>query len=255
MSYAEHWRRALLAPEPTVPDGLTTWNGSDAGQRFQVYRNNVFASLIDALAETFGVTQALVGEAFFRAMAREYIVQFPPHTASLAHYGHQFPEFIGGFPPARPLPYLADVARVEQAYVAVYHSEDAQPLDMATAQSQLERPDQLAGCRFVLHPAFQVLRSDWAVVSIWAAHQGHGSLDTIDPSSAENAWVIRSGLQVAVLATGRGDCCLVEALQAGESLQAAAGLAFSRDPAFDLTRCLGLLFREGLIVEVVAESG
>jgi len=57
----------LLKPDLPCPSGLKTWNGSDPAPRFAVYRNNVVVSLVDALAQTFPVTQALVGEAFFRA--------------------------------------------------------------------------------------------------------------------------------------------------------------------------------------------
>ena len=48
---------ALLDPDLPAPAGLTTWNGSDPARRFRVYRNNVIISLIDALADSFEVTQ------------------------------------------------------------------------------------------------------------------------------------------------------------------------------------------------------
>ncbi|MEO8121927.1 MAG: DNA-binding domain-containing protein, partial [Rhodoferax sp.] len=63
---------ALLNAELPCPSGLKTWNGSDPGTRFAVYRNNVMVSLIDALADTYPVVQELVGEEFFRAMARVF---------------------------------------------------------------------------------------------------------------------------------------------------------------------------------------
>lgn len=56
---------APLNPELPCPGGLTSWNGSDPELRFAVCRNNVMVSLIDALADTFPVVQALVGEEFF----------------------------------------------------------------------------------------------------------------------------------------------------------------------------------------------
>ena len=60
----------LLDPTLPCPPGLTAWNGSDLTRRLAVHRNNVVVSLVDALADTFPVTQQLVGEDFFRTMAR-----------------------------------------------------------------------------------------------------------------------------------------------------------------------------------------
>src|SRR5919108_3746086 len=63
-------------------------------RRFAVYRNNVVASLTSALAERFPVVQRLVGEEFFRAMARAYVTQEPPRSPVLLHYGATFPAFV-----------------------------------------------------------------------------------------------------------------------------------------------------------------
>ncbi len=72
MSTHAAFAEALLDPAAPCPPGLTSWNGSDPAQRFAIYRNNVIVGLIDALADTYPVTEELVGEAFFRAMAREH---------------------------------------------------------------------------------------------------------------------------------------------------------------------------------------
>ena len=113
MSHQQAIAAALLDPAHPCPPGLTAWNGSDPARRFAVYRNNVIVSLIDALADTFAVTQELVGEAFFRAMAREFAYANPPTSPLLAFYGDTLPDYIEHFPPAASVPYLADVARLD----------------------------------------------------------------------------------------------------------------------------------------------
>ncbi|HEY0823832.1 MAG TPA: DNA-binding domain-containing protein, partial [Ramlibacter sp.] len=72
--------RALLDAQLPCPGGLRAWNGSDPARRFAVHRNSVVASLADALADTFPVVQALVGEAFFRAMAVSFVRARPPSS-------------------------------------------------------------------------------------------------------------------------------------------------------------------------------
>ena len=123
MTAQSDFAAALLDPDVAAPDGLVAWNGSDPAHRFAVYRNNVTSALSDVLADSFPVTQQLVGEAFFRALAQVFVRAHPPRTRVLAHYGHELPEFVAQFPPAAGLPYLADVARLEWQRLQALHAE------------------------------------------------------------------------------------------------------------------------------------
>lgn len=250
MKVETSWMHALLTPEQPIPDGLKAWNGSDPEARFAVYRNNVTASLIDALAETYSVTQQLVGEDFFRAMARQYVHQSPPRSAMLTEYGAEFPDFVAAFAPVRQLPYLADLAALEQLYVQAYHAADAEPITAEQLQSLLADPDALADCRLMLHPSLRLHRSDYAVVSLWAAHQDEGDLSGIDIHKFESAWILRSGLQVAVFNMGRGDFHFARALRRGAPFAQAVDAALQQDPDFDLQACLALMLREQLITGI-----
>lgn len=140
---SEAFAAALLNPDLPPPTGLCARNGSDPSIRFAVYRNNVIFSLIDALADSFPVVQMLVGETFFRAMAREFAYQYPPRSPVLAQYGADFPGFIGDFQPAASLPYLADVARLEYAYIQAYHAADAAALPASQFAQTLAQPEVL----------------------------------------------------------------------------------------------------------------
>ena len=181
MSDQPFFAAALLDPDAPCPAGLTAWNGSDPARRFAVYRNNVIASLIDALAETFPVTLELVGEEFFRAMAGVFVRVAPPRSALLAEYGEGFPDFIENFEPARGVPYLADVARLELLRVRAFHAADADPVSPEQIAHALADPERLPALRVVCHPSLGVLSSRYAVVSLWAAHQGIGDLASVDP--------------------------------------------------------------------------
>lgn len=247
MNEQRHWAAALLDPAPSTPAGLTTWNGSDPARRFAVYRNNVLVSLVDALAQTFAVTLALVGEPFFRGMARQFVLGSPPRSPVLAHYGREFPAFIANFAPAAAVPYLAEVARLEMAYVEAFHGPDAAPVSPSQLAAVLADPERLPGLRLRLHPCLRVLRSPFAIVSLWAAHQGQGDIAGVDPAQPENAWLLRPGLSVQVMRMGLGDCCLVESLLAGLPLGAAVMHAQAADDAFELGRCLSVLLREQAI--------
>ena len=234
---------ALLDPDAPCPDGLTAWNDSDPTRRFAVYRNNVIVSLIDALADAFPVAQELVGEEFFRAMAGVFVRQAPPTSVRLVEYGDGLPAFIEQFEPAATVPYLADVARLEMLRVRAFHAADANPLTPEQIAHALADPERLPLLHVSCHPSLNVLSSRYAVVSLWAAHQGIGDLASVNPALPEIALVIRVGLEVQVIALPPGGDVLITGFVAGLPLGEAAGLAIAAHPDFDLTAHLALLLQ------------
>ncbi len=247
MSPQRCFAEALLDPEQACPPGLITWNASDPARRFAVYRNNVIVSLVDALADTFAVTQDLVGEAFFRAMARVFAYTNPPTSRLLVFYGETFPAFIERFPPAASLPYLADVARLEFLRVRAYHAADVAPVRSEDIVAVLADEDKLPDLGLALHPSLAVLDSAGAVVSLWAVHQGVGDLATLVPDVPETALVVRDGLDVEVMSIPRASGVFIKALKRGATLGDAMALAQRSDPDFDATLPLALLIQKSAI--------
>src|SRR5712691_3761341 len=131
--------------------------GKAAAKRYNVYRNNVTVSLIEALAAIYPAIQRITGVDFFRAMARFHIRATPPISPLLFEYGRDFPTFIEQYEPARPMPWLADVARVERAWLDAYHAADAAPLSSDALAAV--PPERLADLVFMAHPATRILRS------------------------------------------------------------------------------------------------
>jgi len=250
MSDQANFSRALLDPGLSVPEGLSTWNGSDATLRFAVYRNNVVVSLTDALADTFPVTQALVGEAFFRAMARVFLQTNPVKTRVLTWLGASFADFIETFPPATSLAYLSDVARLEMLRVRAYHAADAQTIALETLGQALADPDALAGLKLQLHPSVHLLQSQHAVWSLWAAHQDILSLDAVNPEFAQTVLVFRRALDIDILNLSLAEGHFLAQLMAGTGLALAADAALAHDQRFDLGACLANLIRLQLITSI-----
>lgn len=252
MSTQHTWAQALLDPAQAVPNGLTTWNHSDPERRLAVHRNNVVVSLVDALAHTFPVTQQLVGEPFFRAMAQRFVRAHPPRTRVLSHYGAELPGFIARFAPAASLPYLADVARLEMLRLQALHAADARPLDATAIAAVMHDAQALPSLRWRLAPSLHVLHSAHAAVSLWAAHQeGSGlALEHIDPAQAESALVFRSGLDVMVWQTPPGMAELVVGLLLDDPFGQALERALAAAPDFDLAQALAMLIRHELLIGV-----
>src|SRR5271156_3983905 len=151
LSFAAAFATALLDPRSETPTVVTSPNEKAAISRYNVYRNNVTVSLIDALAAVFPATQRLTGVEFFRAMARFHVRAAPPTSPLLFEYGRDFPDFIATYEWARSTPWLADVARVERAWLDAYHAADLEPLS-PTALASVP-PERLLDISFVSHSA------------------------------------------------------------------------------------------------------
>lgn len=241
------FRDALLDATAPCPAGLKTWNGSDPALRFAVYRNNVIVSLVDALATTFPVCCALTGADFFRAMARVFVSRQPPRACRLVEYGEGFADFIAGFPPAAPLPYLADMARLERRVLDATHAADAEAVAPTTLATLLATPEQLAALRLRLHPSLAVLHSAFAVADLWAAHQGLLALEAVDPARPQHALIFRHRLATQVLAVPAASAAFIDALRQGARL---ADAAASAGDGLELAAALATLIRHDAIVGI-----
>jgi hypothetical protein len=242
---------ALLDPGEAPPPGLRAPRGS-VERRFAIYRNNVTVSLVDALAARFPVTQALVGEAFFRAAAARFVRAHPPRSPLLMEYGDGLPAWLDRFEPAAGVPYLGDVARLEAARTRAFHAADAEPIGFATFAGLA--PETIGAARLVLHPSLQVLWSRWPIVSLWQAHQPGGPpFGTIALDTAEDAIVVRPVLSVEVAPLPRGGAVFLRALGKRQTVADAAERA-TAIAGFDLVRCLALIIRCGLAIEIALQG-
>lgn len=235
---------AAPVPEPLAKTG--EGSGAPPTRRFNVYRNNLYASLIEVLAGRFPVVVRLVGEDFFRAMARLYVELEPPRSPVLLRYGAGFSDFVDSFPPAETVPYLADVARLEWAWAVSYHSADAEPLSLA-GLAAVGNEAEVTGLK--LHPSLQLVGSNYPVVSIWERNAREGDpTSTRLPHNGEDALLLRPYLTVEVRRLPPGGIQFIRALKNGQSIGRAAFTAFNAASEFDLAANLAGLMQSGAIV-------
>ncbi len=237
---------ALADPTASVPEGLASWTGPQPQRRFAVYRNNVVAGLTGAIASRFPAAQAIVGEAFFSAMAAEFIRIQPPRSPLLLSYGDDFADFVSRFEPAKDIAYLPDVIRLEAARGKAYHAADVAPLDAATLATL--SPERLADLVFVPHPSLSVLRSPHPLVTIWAMNADEAELRPIDEWSAEDAIVVRPHMTVEVRRLPQGGAAFLQALADGKRLAAAVRIASEDASAFDISANLAGALQTGAFI-------
>lgn len=235
---------ALLNPELPLPEGIVGPHGKNALKRFAVYRNNVTVSLIDALAGIFPAIQRLVGESFFRDMARLYMAKEPPRSPVIFEYGSGFAAFLERFEPLARYPYLPDVARLERAWLDAFHAADADPLHSGSLAAI--PPEHLAGTTFTAHPATRIVKSSFAAVSIFSASREDRALDGIRPDEPEDGLITRPSDSVEVRQLPAGAAEFFTALIAGTTLGEAADATMARHPVFDLPSAISAMLEAGV---------
>jgi Putative DNA-binding domain len=236
---------ALRAPGLAPPDELASRSQGLVRRRFDIHRNNMMSSLIEALAAAFPAVRNLVGNAYFRAAARAYVAEQPPRSPVLANYGDTFADFLERLPAAAGVPYLGDVARLEWARLRAYHAADATPIGIAALGNV--PAEQVDAIVFTFHPSAALVRSRFPVVTLWSATTGPGSDRAPDMRKAEDAFVVRPGLAVDTRILPIGAADFITALMDGASLADAAARASAASTGFDLAKHLGGLVATGAI--------
>lgn len=239
---------SLRNPALPPPASLSSPEGVLPKKRFDVYRNNMAASLIEALRASFPIVERLVGEEFFKATARAYIDHEPPRSPLLFLYGQTLGDFLEGFPPAESVPYLSDIARLEWSRLTAYHAADQAPVTI-DALAQVP-PEQLGDVTFQFHPSLALLSSRWPVFSIWAASSGLASEDAVEMGRAEELAVIRPAFEVDTRLLPKGGYSFIHALQGGATLGQAAELAATTTDGFELAQHLEGLFHLGAVTGI-----
>lgn len=202
-------------------------------RRLAVYRGNVVANAAKALGAAFPVAKQVVGDEFFEGLARRYWQQCPSTSGDLHDYGRDFSAFIAEFAPARDLPYLSDLTRLEWNVHEAYCAASAPRLD-PSALSKIPEQD-MGSLELALLPGTALLRSAYPVVQIWTIHQAEyeGTFE-VDWNVPQRALVAREGLRVTVSNLGEATFALYQGFAAGMKLAEALGAAQLADPKADL---------------------
>lgn len=207
------------------PDALMFGMASDDRSlaALSIYRNTTIKARIDALQANYPTVAELTGEEWFRAAAGAFVADEPGSDPVMAAYGEGFPAWLSRFVPARSLPFLAPVARLDRAWTEAHLAPDAVPLAAAQAAGA---GLALAGLVLPLHPSVRLFRFDWSAPSLWLAHrypEAGGSLDWRPEIEALIVW--RPALEVTAQRLSPAEYAFLQACRLGRPLGVAAAAA------------------------------
>jgi hypothetical protein len=215
----------------------------------EIYRNNYHGNLHDALADAYPVINQLVGDDFFRFMARQFIAQYPSCNANLHYFGAELADFLTTFAPAQKLVYLADVAVLEWACHRAYFADDTAMLDI-NKLAQIP-PGQYSDLIMCIHPACQVVRSPYPINAIWHAHQpGKGGDFHVDLNSGASIVLVSRIADVVQVNELEADyAAWLHEVQAGRTLGTATDSTLEQFPDFDLQAALLKLVGQNILID------
>lgn len=228
------------------PDALRSWAGGDERTlaALAVYRNTTTKARIDALQANYPTIAELTGEEWFRAAALAFTDVAPGGDPAMAAFGTGFPDWLERFAPARALPFLAPVARLDRAWTEAHLATDATPL----ASDQAARLGlALAGVVLTLHPSLSLFRFDWSAPSLWLAHRYPelgGSLEWRPATEGLIVW--RPGLEVRARRVTPAEYAFLQACRLGRPLAVAAAAAKGAAPKSDISSLFADLIHAGV---------
>ncbi|MCC6767279.1 MAG: putative DNA-binding domain-containing protein [Deltaproteobacteria bacterium] len=162
--------RAHTEETPELGDLVRAHGALDAPARIAIYARMYCARLSEALAEDYPRVAAVLGPEAFAAAAHRYVAAHPSTHPSLRWFGSGFGAFLEAYPVEGQPPYLADLARLEWARLAVFDAPDAELLELAALGSV--PADGWPTTRFAPIPALEVLHAAWPVHRIWEEAPG-----------------------------------------------------------------------------------
>lgn len=221
----------------------------EPGRHLGVYRNNVYATLTEALTAVHPVVRRLVGEDFFGYAAEHYVRADPPRSGNLHDFGASFAAFLETFEPAGSLAYLPDVARLEWAWHEAFHAPEAEPLSIDRL-ARIPPADYPRLC-FALHPSARLVVSRYPVLRIWEVNQpefeGEGTVNLDEGGSRVLA--IRRALSVELESLSEAELAMLSRCAEGADVEAATEAVLAHDSAFDLAGALRRYAADGTIVD------
>ncbi|PWF41780.1 HvfC/BufC N-terminal domain-containing protein [Massilia glaciei] len=225
--------------------GTATASALAAQPAFSIYRNTVFKACVDALAANYPSVAVLVGPAWMRGAALEYVRAHPPASASLLAYGHAFPAFLAGLETAAGLPYLADVARLDLAWNHAHGAPDQGVLQAGDLGAMA--PAGLGEVRLRPQPgATWMWFPEMPVYTIWSASREQRAPAPDLAWRPEGILLLPRDKVVRWQPLGAGACAFLDGCAAGATLAQCCERALLADSSLDIGLTLAELINAGV---------
>jgi len=214
-----------------------------------IYQNSAVANITATLSNTYPVIKKLVGEEFFHASCRQFILGSWPTSGNMDDYGAEFPDFLAEFEHAKHLTYLKDVASLEWAFHQSSLAADSKVTDWST----LAQVANVLQIKFLLAPSFRFMLSVFPVDKIWLLNQDNTPPDIEANFESEvdiqDIFLIlfRRELKTVILSISHGEYIFLNAFYNGQTFEQAITAATETQPDISIDESLKKFIELGVI--------
>lgn len=217
-------------------------------QQFAAYRERALKGLEDILLAVYPTAAAVMGEAEFSRAARAFVLQSAPSSVDPVLIAEPFGHFLDLYATEENLPHLPDIATLDYGCFKAQQAIEATAMNTRIFTDL--SPEQLAARRIQLHPACFWMSSPYAIYDIWRYHHSLYSSKPLTVETPQEIVIIRPQLHVEVHRVDVGLVKVLDALDAGETLNGALMQGSAADPEFNAVAAIQFLIQNNLIISL-----
>lgn len=251
-SLQEQFTSVLLRQKSTVSDELPLSALSQS--RLSYYRGNLNAIWYAALKNVYPVLHKLVGDDFFRQMAREYGETCPSGSGDLNQFGAELPSYLDISESCSDYPYFVDVARLEWQLHCSYYAANVTVLRLSELiTSAASRSLDLSSVILQKHPAVSLYASSRCGLDIWLAHQQPGPVIFPSQTDMQNyGLIVRPDWKPKAIRLQKTEWMVLSKLFLGECLENALDYALRQEQEFPIQASLNRWFQLEIFSAIVS---
>lgn len=162
-------QRHILTGAPAVIPLLHEAGTASAIRRMAVYAEGYYARLLEVLGKDFPGLQALLGDAAFERLGRQYIAANPSRNFNARWVGQAFPHFLANVSGLSEHKVASEMATLEWAITLAFDAEDRAAVSAAIVGAI--EPERWSWLVFKLHPSVQLFACHTNVLEIKRAQE------------------------------------------------------------------------------------
>ncbi|HEX4044038.1 MAG TPA: DNA-binding domain-containing protein [Gammaproteobacteria bacterium] len=236
----------LIGKNQVIIEHIRADKTLSAAAHLAIYQSSCIGVLQKALTDVYPVCHKLVGADFFIGMITEYIYHHPSYSPNLSEYGEHLADFILTVEPAKSVPYLSDVARLEWAWHQISDADHQYKTDLSKlAEHAVLFKEKLI---FSLPEKSTLLTSIYPIHEIWQANQENfdGDQTIVLPNNAQFYYLIwRKELIMRIDLLSLAEWQILSWMQAKHTLGEIYEKLTELLPTIDFERMLPAIVKQG----------
>ncbi len=157
----QQFQRYVLEGADAIAGHVAAADAETGQRRLGIYANAYWLRLEEALRADYRGLHAVIGDADFRRLTRDYLRSHPSRYRSIRWFGSNLASFLATASKWRLQPLLTEMARFDWALSLALDAANAPALDLSHMAAL--QPEDWPGLQFRLHPAISRLRLHWNV--------------------------------------------------------------------------------------------